>query len=81
MVVGVSYWEAINYTQEGINYYFLFWRAILLKKKLCKFRRRGFIIVSKIQRDDYQTSESVKTLAMRILRRLIPLNVYLYENL
>ena len=77
MVVGVSYWEAINYTQEGINYYFLFWRAIL-SKKLCKFRRRRFIIVSKIQK---QTSELVKILAMRILRRLVHLNVYIFENI
>ena len=56
MPLGVSYWEAINYTHEGINFYFLFWRAILLKK-LCKFRRRGFVIVAKIQINDYQTSE------------------------
>ena len=56
MSVGVSYWEAINYTQVGINFYFLFWRAILLKK-LCKFGRRGLVIVAKIQKNDYQTSE------------------------
>ena len=34
MAVGVSYWVAINYTQEGINYYFIFWRAILLKNSV-----------------------------------------------
>ena len=56
MSVGVSYWETINYTQESINYYFLFWRAILLKK-LCKFRRRGFIVVTITETDDYQMSE------------------------
>ena len=59
MPVGVSYWEAINYTHEDINLYFLFRRAILLKK-LCKFRRIGFAIVAKIQIKDYQASELVQ---------------------
>lgn len=56
MPVGVSYSEAINFTQESVNNYFLSWWAILLKK-LCKFRRRGFTGVTITQRDDYQMSE------------------------
>ena len=31
MVVGVSYWEAINYTQEVINYFF-FLAGYLIEK-------------------------------------------------
>ena len=81
MVVSVSYRKAINYTQEGINYYFLSWGDMLLKK-LCKFRRRGFIIVAKVHRNYYQMSEMFQnTPLMRILLRLVPSNVYLFENL
>ena len=32
MVVGVIYWEAINYTQEVINYFFFFLAGYLIEK-------------------------------------------------
>ena len=34
MAVGVSYWEADNYTKESINYNFVFFVGYLIEKNL-----------------------------------------------
>ena len=34
MAVGVSYWEADNYTKESINYNFIFFVGYLIEKTL-----------------------------------------------